>query len=804
MPVARPLEPGELYKHFDPRQLDFETTSEIAGVEGIVGQQRAIDSLAFGTGIRSRGYNIFVLGPNGVGKKTVVRNFLRDKAARAEAPPDWCYVHNFQDPNRPRLVRLACGQGARFRQEMDRAIERLKSALSTCFEDEKYQQYLNAIKQEYQKRQQEAVKAIEDEAEQYDIALIQTQHEMSFAPRSNGEVMEPEAFHSLPRDQREAFEERIEALQARLQEVAGQFPGWRTEMQERIRQLNEATIREGADAILAEVAQAHDDDAQVRAHVDAVGNDLVENQALIARLADDEDGESRAHFETLLPRYRVLVLVDNSESRGAPIHYHDFPTHQHLIGRVEHKVRQGALVTDFSLIRAGALHRANGGYLLLDAEKVLSQPFAWESLKRALYAREVRIESLEQMYASLSTVSLEPEPMPLDIKVILLGDRMIYYLLAEYDPEFAELFKVQADFEDDLPRNRENGRLYARLIASIAEREELRPLHRSAVARVIEHGSRLAEDREWLSAHAGRVADLLRESNHWAEDANAPVIDLPHVQKAIDQQIYRARRVEERMDREFERGSLLLDTTGTESGQINALTVMQLGSYSFGRPVRITATTRLGSGHVVDIEREVELGGPIHSKGVLILSGFLGGHYAREHSLSVNATLVFEQAYGEVDGDSASLAELCALLSELAGVGIRQSLAVTGAVNQKGEVQAVGGVNEKVEGFYKVCRDRGLDGSHGVIIPESNAADLMLDRHVREAAEAGLFHVYPVATVDQAMELLTGRRAGKRRRDGSYPKTSVNGRVEQTLIRYARLKHAEDGGDNENGEDGGE
>ena len=791
MPGTKALLPSELFCRFDPAALDFETTREIQGITGIIGQKRALDSLAFGTGIRSRGFNIFVLGPNGVGKKTVVRNFLERKAAPGEVPPDWCHVHNFEDPNRPRLLRLPPGRARDFRRDSERVVERLKSALPACFEDEKYQRGLQTIKQEFQKRQQEAVKAIEDEAEEHDIALIQTQEEMSFAPRNNGEVMEPEAFHSLPREQREAFEERIEELQQRLQEVAGQFPRWRAEMQERIRQLNEETIREGAAAILEDLRDKYAEQEQVGEHVTAITEHLVENQALISRVSEDEDGETWAAFEQLFSRYGVLVLVDNAEAEGAPVHYHDFPTHQHLIGRVEHKVRQGALVTDFSLIRAGALHRANGGYLILDAEKVLSQPFAWESLKRALYAREVRIESLEQMYSSASTVSLEPEPMPLDIKVLLLGDRMIYYLLAEYDPEFGELFKVQADLDEDLPRTPENGRLYGRLVASIAEREELRPLDRHAVARVIEHGSRLAEDYERISAHAGHVADLLRESDYWADDAGADCIRVQHVQKSIDQQRYRARRAEERMDREIERGTLLLDTSGRSVGQINALTVMQLGSYAFGRPVRITATTRLGSGQVVDIEREVELGGPLHSKGVLILSGFLGSHYARDHSLSVNASLVFEQAYGEVDGDSASLAELCALLSDLAGLGLAQNLAVTGAVNQKGQVQAVGGVNEKVEGFYKVCRDRGLDGTQGVILPASNVGDLMLDRHVVEAAEAGQFHVYPVTRVDEAMELLTGRRAGRRRRDGSYPKTSINGRVEATLVRYAELKHEE-------------
>lgn len=791
MTRQRALSVEQLYRHCDPAQFDFATTDELENPEGVIGQHRAIEALSLGADIRSRGFNIFVLGPNGVGKKTVVRKFLEEKAAAAPIPPDWCHVHNFEDENRPRLLRFEPGQGIACRRDMDRMLERLKTVLPASFESEDYQHRLQAIKQDFQKRQQEAVKEIEEEAEEHDIALIQTASEMSFAPRSKGEVMEPEQFHSLPKAERERFEAQIEALQDRLQVIAGQFPKWRTEMQEQVRALNEDTIREASDAFLEDLQRSYPEHESLHQHIQAIGNDLVEHHGVIARLAEEDEPEDRATFGQLFSRYRVLVLVDNSDQRGAPVAYHDFPTYQHLIGRVEHKVRHGALVTDYSLVRPGALHRANGGYLILDADKVLSQPFAWESLKRALYARQVRIESLEQMYSSVSTVSLEPEPMPLDIKILMLGDRHTYYLLAEHDPEFSELFKVQADFEDDLPRGGDSDLAHARLVASIVQRESLRPLGPDAVARVIEHGSRLAEDNERMSAHAGSIADLLREADHWAAAEGAERIRCQDIQHTIDQQNYRARRVEERMDREMVRQTVLLDTSGKVCGQINGLTVMQLGSHCFGRPVRITASTRLGSGQIVDIEREVELGGPIHSKGVLILSGFLGAHYAPEHSLSVNACLVFEQGYGEIEGDSASLAELCALLSDLARVPIIQSLAVTGSVNQKGQVQAIGGVNEKIEGFFKVCSQRGLDGSHGVIIPRSNLGDLMLDYRVREAVAEGLFHVYAVSSVDEALNLLTGRRSGKRRKDGSYPPGSVNGQVEASLIRLAKLKQEE-------------
>jgi predicted ATP-dependent protease len=791
MPGPRPLPLEVLYRPCDPTQFGFETTDGLDAAEGIVGQRRALEALAFGTGIRSRGYNIYVLGATGVGKKTVVRKFLREKAIHAPKPSDWCYLHNFDQPDRPRLLRLDPGVGEQLRHDLDRLIERLRTVMPSCFEDEDYQRRLQAIKQEYQRRQQDAVKHIENEADEQDIALIHTPGEMSFAPRRKGEVMEPEAFHSLPRDERERVEAEIDRLQDKLQGIAGQFPKWRTEMQDRVRELNQRTVEHAAAPFLEEIRDRYRDHPDVCRHIFDLGADLIERQATIASAAEEDGGQERESFKRMFDRYRALVLVDNSECEGAPVVYHDFPTHQHLVGRVDHKVRHGALVTDFSLIRAGALHRANGGYLILDADKVLAQPFAWESLKRALYAREVNIESPEQTYSAVSTVSLEPEPMPLDIKLVLLGDRLTYYLLAEHDPEFAELFKVQADFEDDLPRGAENDLLYARLIASIAKKEALLPLSREAVARVIEHGSRLCEDSERMSAHAGWLSDLLRESSYWAGQTGARLVQPADVQQAVDQQEYRARRIEEEMDRDMHRGTILIDTTGRVTGQINGLTVMHLGAYAFGRPVRITATTRLGSGQVVDIEREVELGGSIHSKGVLILTSYLGANYARDRSLSVNASLVFEQAYGEIDGDSASLAELCALLSELADLPISQELAVTGAVNQKGLVQAVGGVNEKIEGFFQVCLDRGLTGRQGVIIPESNVRDLMLDYRVRKAVAERRFNLYAVRRVDEAMELLTDRRAGKRRSDGRYPEKSINGRVEARLEELAKLKQAE-------------
>jgi lon-related putative ATP-dependent protease len=492
--------------------------------------------------------------------------------------------------------------------------------------------------------------------------------------------------------------------------------------------------------------------------------------------------------EATFRRYKVNVIVDHSESEGAPVIYEEHPTYNNLIGRIEHIAQMGALVTDFNLIRPGALHDANGGYLLIDARELLLQPYAWEGLKRVLRAQEVRTESLSQALSLVSTVSLEPDPIPLSVKVVLIGERLLYYLLNQYDPDFSELFKVEADFSDEMPRTGDNDQLYAQLIATIGRREDLRPFDRDAVARIIERSSRIAGDNRKLSTHLLSIADLLEEADYWAGDEDREVVTAENVQKAINKQIERADRLRERTQEQIERGMILIDTTGEKIGQVNGLSVIALGNYAFGRPNRITARTRLGKGNVVDIEREVELGGPIHSKGVLILSGFLSARYAAEYPLSLSASLVFEQSYAGVEGDSASLGELCTLLSALADIPIKQSLAVTGSVNQHGEVQPIGGANEKIEGFFDACRAKGLTGTQGVLIPEANVEHLMLRSDVVEAANEGQFHVYPVATVDEAIELLTSVPAGERDEAGHFPEGSVNYRVEERLIELAQ-KH---------------
>ena len=785
MSPVEPLPVDALYKRCDPDRFSFDTTAQIAARDEPVGQQRALEALDFGLDMEDHGYHIYVMGSTSLDARRLIRTHLQTRDRDGTAASDWVYLHNFNEPNTPRLVELPAGQGTRVRRDLEQLTNELRTAIPATFESDEYRGRIRELQQQFAQRQNEAFGAIEHAADEQDIAFLATPAGFTFAPKkSSGEVLEPAEFNRLSQQERERIEKAIRELQAKLQSVMQNVPRWNRELQEQIRQLNTEMARFAIGHPIGELRQSYADHAPILAHLDDVERDIVDNVSAFLH----KEHEASAQASALTRRYNANLLVDHSGDESAPLVYEDLPTMQRLVGRIEHVVQQGALLTDFSLIKPGALHQANHGYLLLDAQKLLIQPFAWEGLKRALTARQVRIESPEHMYSVMSTVSLEPEPMPLSVKVILLGNRRLYYLLAAYDPDFTELFKVQADLEDDVRRTGDTEQAYAEQIAALARRLELRPLDRSGVARTIEHASRLSEDGERLTARVHRIEPVLQAANHQAQLAESETISAQHVQNAIDAALRRASRIHDRINDEIERGILMIDTAGTAVGQVNGLSVMQLGTHAFGRPTRITATARLGRGHVVDIEREVELGGSIHSKGVLILSAFLGARYARDSKLSLAASLTFEQSYGMVDGDSASVAELCALLSALAGVGLRQDLAVTGSVNQKGEVQAVGGVNEKIEGFFGVCQAKGLQEGQGVLLPASNVAHLMLASEVRDAVEQGTFNVYPVRRVDEAIELLTGMPAGERGDDGEFPQGTFNYLVAQRLARFAQLQ----------------
>jgi lon-related putative ATP-dependent protease len=787
--VARKaLEAGHLYRWCDPESLPFETTEELEELDGGVGQPRATEAVRFGIGIEHPGYNIFALGPPGTGKYPLVRHFLTRSARSAAAPPDWVYVHDFERPNRPRALRLSSGMGMRLRRDMEQLVEELRPALSGAFDGEEYQARRRAIEEELRERTNRAFAELRRRAQERGLALIQTPMGWVFSPLRDGQVLSPEQMQQLPEEEQRRLEEEVEKLQRELQEVLTRMPRWQRETQRRLRELNQEVTNFAVGSLIEELKEKYADFAEVVEYLEAVRRDIVHNAQEFLSPEGVPPGPVTAEHAPPTPirRYQVNVLVDHGSSKQAPVVHEDNPTYQNVLGRVEYAAQMGALVTDFNLIRPGALHRANGGYLILDARKVLAQPFAWEGLKRALLSRELRIESPGQMAGLIQTISLEPEPIALDVKVVLLGDRLLYYMLSSVDPEFGQLFKVSADFDEQMNRDEENQLLYARFIKTIASREGLRPLDRTGVARVIEHASRLVGDAHKLSVHMESLADVLREADYWAKENGNGTVRAADVQQAIDAHTYRSDRLRERIQEEILRGNLLVETDGAEVGQVNGLSVSELGGFRFGQPSRITARVRLGRGQVVDIEREVEMSGPIHSKGVLILSGFLGARYAAERPLSLSASLVFEQNYSGVEGDSASSAELYALLSAIAQVPVKQSLAVTGSVDQRGEIQVIGGVNEKIEGFFDVCRARGLTGEQGVLIPASNVQHLMLRQDVVEAVEKGEFHVYPVKTVDEGIELLTGVPAGEPDESGSYPEETLNGMVERRLAELGK------------------
>jgi predicted ATP-dependent protease len=785
------LKPQQLHHPCDPAQFGFQTTAELQDLTEIIGQMRAMDAVRFGAGIRHEGYNLFVLGPTGIGKRSMVRQFLEKKAQDEREPSDWCYLNNFTEPHKPRALKLPCGRGAELRVHMEKLVDYLRSAIPALFESDEYRAKANAIQEEFSKRQEQVFKELAEDAVKQEIVLLRTPEGFAFAPTRNHEVIPPEEYEKLPEEDRDRFEAAIAALQERLEKILSHVPQWQRERNDRVKQLNRETTLATVEHMMNELCSKYADLPEVLKYLDIVQHDMVENGDDFRKQKESItlSGMTIVTHETF-HRYQVNVLVTNGKKSGAPIVSEDNPTYSNLIGRVEHIAQLGALVTDFTLIKAGALHRANGGYLLLDIRKVLMQPFAWEGLKRALQSREIYIESLGQMYSLVSTVSLQPEPIPLDAKIVLFGDRLLYYLLQEYDPEFGELFKVAADFEEQIERNADTQLLYARLVATLTRKEALLPFDRNAVARVIEHSARLIGDAERLSTHMHSIADLLRESDYWAREAGHAAAETVDVQRAIDTQIRRQDRLRDQLYEAILRDTLMIATQGTVTGQVNGLSVIELGNFAFAQPTRITATTRLGEGELVNIEREVKLSGAIHSKGVLILSSFLATRYAKNQPLAFSASLVFEQSYGLVEGDSASLAELCALLSNLADVPIKQSLAITGSVNQFGQAQAIGAVNEKIEGFFDICAARGLTGEQGVLIPAANVKHLMLRSDVVAAAEAGKFSIYAVENVDQAIALLTGLPAGEADAKGNYPEGSINRGVAQRLAELTKIRQS--------------
>jgi lon-related putative ATP-dependent protease len=790
--VTTELRACDLYRSCDPRGLPFDSTAEEPEPIEILGQARAVEAARLAIGIRRDGYNLFALGPHGVGKQTLLRRLLEREAAAQVTPPDWCHVYNFAEPRRPRVLRMPPGTAVGLRADMERTVAELRIAMPAAFDSEEYRNRKQRLDHDLQRRQEAALEELQKSARARRVAVARAESGMIVGALRGDEVLDGEEFGRLPGPEQAELQAAMEQVGAELTEMFHRFHDWVHEHREAVAALDRETAASVAHRVIDAVRSGYHEQPDVFAYLAEVEKDVVDHavrflpkseeaipEAVRRALHQHEDESDK------LRRYEVNVMVDHGGLHGAPVIHEANPTFANLIGRIEHVAELGALVTEFTLIRPGALHRANGGYLLLDAIKLLQQPSAWEGLKRALRARELRIESLGQALGLVATVSLEPEPIPLDVKVVLFGDRLLYYLLATLDPELGDLFKIMADFEQDVDRGGESDAEYAKLIAGVVRKEGLRPFDRGAVARVIEHASRLAGDAQKLSLRLSSIADLLCEADHRAGVTGREVATAEDVQAAIDAQLHRAGRLHEHTLEAIQREILLIETTGEAIGQVNGLAVVELGGRAFGHPMRITARARMGDGRVVDIEREVDLGGPVHSKGVLILAGLLGARYAQRLPLVFSATIVCEQSYGGIEGDSASLAELCALLSAISEVPLKQSLAVTGSVSQHGEIQPVGAINEKIEGFFDVCRARGLTGEHGVVIPRGNVQHLMLRKDVVAAVAEGKFHVHAVADVDQALALFSGRTAGVRDRDGHFPVGTVNALVDRRLAAFA-------------------
>lgn len=780
------LTPAQLARHCETERFDFATTAELEDLSEGIGQKRAIEAAHFGIGMRHAGYNLYVMGPPGSGKHALIRQLLDHHAGQQATPADWCYVHNFAQPHKPHAIELPAGIGTRLRDDMQQLVAELQTAIPAVFEGEDYRRRLGQIDEDYTERHSQSFGGVGDDALKHGIILLRTPNGFSFAPAKGEEVMDPEEYEKLPDAEKSRIALEIERLQKALEEAIRQAHQWRRERIERVHKLNEEAVLFAVGHLIDELRGLYAEYPAVCSHLDEVQHNVI---ASIDEFRHPQEGmPPLATLTGQTPnfgRFLVNLLVGREATATAPVVYEDHPTCLNLMGRVEHIAQMGTLTTNFQLIKPGALHQANGGYLLLDARKLLAQPFSWEGLKRALATREIRMESIEQMYGLASTVSLEPQPIALDTKVILLGDRMLYYLLSEHDPEFGRLFKVVADFEDEVERNADNDLLYARLIGTLARRDGLRALDRAAVGCVIDHSARRAEDAHRLSTHVEKLADLLRQADYQAASAQRQVITCVDVEAAIAAQIHRSGRLRERSHESILRGILHIATAGDVVGQVNGLSVFQFGDFTFAQPSRITANTRLGDGDLIDIQRETKLGGAIHSKGVLILASCLASRFAAEQPLSLSASLTFEQTYGQVDGDSASVAELCALLSSLANAPIRQALAVTGAVDQFGRVQAIGAVNEKIEGYFAICNRRGLSGEQGVLIPAPNVAHLMLRQDVIDAAAAGRFHIWAMDTVDDALELLTGVPVGT----PDQP-DSLSRRVAERLQHFGTLRRS--------------
>ncbi|MCL5958156.1 MAG: AAA family ATPase [Chloroflexi bacterium] len=787
---TRSLELGvdQLRRSVDPNDLPFDTTDEVAPLVGTTGQDRAVNAIEFGLEIRTNGYNIYAAGATGTGKNTTVKTYLKKYAALEPVPDDWCYVYNFSDPYRPEAINLPAGEGSSLAKDMDELVEACKREIPRAFESENYEQRKGQVLKDLQARREELSNELQEHAQKQGLAIEATPIGIVTVPVLQGKPLSREEFEALPEDVKKVIKERSDQLQEEIRQALAKSRKIEKEATEKVRDLDKEVALFAVGHLLDDLKERYQQFTEVEEYLGKVQEDIIENIDAF-RGGEKETvaipGLDHVPVDGKFDRYRVNVLVNNALTPGAPVVIENHPTYYNLIGRIDYRARLGAITTDFNMIKPGALHRANGGYLVLQARDLLTSVLSWDTLKRALRSREIRIENIGEQYSAFPSASLKPEPVPLNVKVIMVGSSYIYHILYSLDEDFRKLFKVKADFDTEMYRTDEHVQKYAAFVSAQVREMGLKPFDRTAVAKIVEYGSRLLENQDRLSTKFLEVADIVNEAAFWASKDNAQQVTAKHVQEAIDQKVYRSNLVEEKIQDLIAEGTLIMDIEGMADAQVNGLSVLNVGDYYFGRPVKITARTFLGSGGVVNIERETKMSGPIHTKGFLILTHYLAGKYGQDKPLVLSGSITFEQQYDEVEGDSASSTELYALISSLSGLSLNQSIAVTGSVNQKGEIQPVGGVTRKIEGFFDVCKIKGLTGQQGVLIPSRNVDNLMLKEEVVEAVREGRFHIWAIDTIEEGIELLTGVPAGEMKADGTYPKGTVSYLVDAKLREFA-------------------
>jgi lon-related putative ATP-dependent protease len=775
----------KLRKECDSNFMRCESTQNLIPLSEIIGQERAVRALKFGLGIKDHGFNMYVAGYSGTGRKTAVKNFVEAQAKIQPVPPDWCYVNNFANPYEPKAIQLPAGKGKEFRDDMKNFIENVvRNALPKAFESEDYATRRETTIQGLENQRKQLIDELNQKAQREGFVIQTTPIGLLLIPVLDGKPLSEEEMLALPQKMKDKLQEKREKLETEFRNTMRQLIDMERKIHEALKKLNREVALYAIGNQVESLIEKYKGTPEVITYLKEAENDILENlQQFVKR------GEPQQQLPFPMPwikeepfkKYEVNVVIDNSDTKGAPVIMETNPTYHNLLGRTEKEAQFGALTTDFSMIRAGAVHKANGGYLIVPVEELLRNPFSYDGLKRDLRDRNIAIEEPEERYGFLSVKTLKPQPIPLTAKVILIGDPYIYQLLFQLDTDFRELFKIKAEFDTVMDRTDDKVMQYAAWVCTLCEKENLKHLDGTGVAKIVEYSSRIADDQYKLSTQFSHIADIIREANYYASQENAEFITGNHVKKAIEEKVYRSKLIQEKIQEMITRGFFLIDTVEERVGQVNGLSVMGLGDFAFGTPSRVTASIGLGREGVIDIEREAKMGGPIHTKGVLILSGYINDKYARDKLLSLSARLVFEQSYGGVEGDSASSTELYSILSALSGLPIKQNIAVTGSVNQKGEVQAIGGVNEKIEGFFEVCKLKGFTGQQGVMIPESNVQNLMLKEEVVEAVKAGKFSIYSVKTIDEGIEVLTGAKAGQRSADGTFEEGTVNYLVNKQL-----------------------